>query len=723
MRKTISAVILTATVAVSAVALAKLPALRADESKVYVENSYAVPSGDVAINSTNFPDANFRTYVSQFDKDNSGGLSTSEISAVTEIDCSSKSISDLTGISYFTSLKTLNCKDNQISILNLRSNTALQTVFCSNNRLTSLNVNGLTRLGILECRNNQLSSINVEKNTALYNFDCTSNKLTSLNVKKNTELKYLYCSFNEITELDVSKNPSLRYLYCYKTGISQLDVENCQYLHNVIRNIPFSVRNSYKSVKGTLNDLPIELYVNPDCNVYPVPINETNFPDKTFRELVDKYDNIIKNSELSLNEMQAVKEMQCWFELEGEVYSFQGIEYFTELTYLECSGYKLTSLDVSKNTKLTHLFCSDDQLTALDVSKNTELKILSCYDNQLTSLDVSKNTALTELWCNGNQLTSLDVSKNTALTELWCDGNQLASLDVSKNTALIELWCHYNQLTTLDLSKNTALKHLWCSHNQLTTLDVSKNTALKYLWCEHNQLTSLDIHLCQELDSLVKTSKREEAADYSFIYSSTALLYFDKNVTLITSDGALVGTIIKLKAVSAGRNKVKLTWDPISEADGYLVYGKKNGKYAYVGMTTQGTTFTDTKALDNDWNYYWVFAYAKDSHAKMIPGGCLKYVYAKGVCLAVTDLKASSGAGYVKLSWTASAGADGYLIYGIRPGAAYGYIGMTTQGTTFTDTKASKADYTFYWVFPYHKDANGNMIVGGTAKYTYGKAR
>jgi hypothetical protein len=677
MRKTISAVILTAAVAVSAVALAKLPALRADESKVYVENSYAVPSGDVAINSTNFPDANFRTYVSQFDKDNSGGLSTSEISAVTEIDCSSKSISDLTGISYFTALKTLNCKDNQISKLNLRSNTALQTVFCSNNRLTSLNVNGLTRLGILECRNNQLSSINVERNTALYNFDCTSNKLTSLNVKKNTELTYLYCSFNEITELDVSKNPDLRYLYCYKTGISQLDVENCQYLHNVIRNIPFSVRNSYKFAKGTLNDLPIELYVNPDCNVYPVPINETNFPDNNYRILVTQFDISGNDSELSLLEIQAVKEMNCW----GEIYSLQGIEYFTELTTLNCHNCKLTSLDISKNTKLVKLLCFDNQLTALDVSLNTELTTLTCWNNKLTDLDVSKNTELTELYCYNNQLTTLDVSKNTALSELCCQ------------------------------------------YNQLTTLDIRNNTELLYLACENNQLRTLDIHLCPKLESLVKASEREESEDYSYFYSPDCHLSFDKNVTLITSDGALVGTIIKLKAVSAGRNKVKLTWDPISEADGYLVYGQKNGKYAYVGMTTQGTTFTDTKALDNDWNYYWVFAYAKDSHAKMIPGGCLKYVYAKGVCLAVTDLKASSGTGYVKLSWTASAGADGYLVYGIRPGAAYGYIGMTTQGTTFTDTKASKADYTFYWVFPYHKDANGNMIVGGTAKYTYGKAR
>ena len=174
-------------------------------------------------------------------------------------------------------------------------------------------------------------------------------------------------------------------------------------------------------------------------------------------------------------------------------------------------------------------------------------------------------------------------------------------------------------------------------------------------------------------------------------------------------------------AVPAGKNKVKLTWGAAKGAEGYLIYAQKNGQYGYVGMTTSGTTYTDTKALDTDYNYYWVFAYFKNGD-KMIPGGCVKYVYAKGVCAAVTNLKASSQTGSVKLSWTASTGAEGYLIYGIRPGGSYGYIGMTTQGTTYTDTKASKTDYTFYWVFPYHK-TNGQMIVGGTAKYTYGKAK
>ena len=183
------------------------------------------------------------------------------------------------------------------------------------------------------------------------------------------------------------------------------------------------------------------------------------------------------------------------------------------------------------------------------------------------------------------------------------------------------------------------------------------------------------------------------------------------------------GTVTNLKAVNAGKNKVKLTWDAVSGAEGYLVYAQKNGVYAYVGMTTQGTTFTDTKALDTDYNYYWVFAYVKNSAGKMIAGNCEKYVYSKGVCPAVPGLKAQSQVGSVKLSWSAADGADGYLVYGIRPGQEYGYIGMTTKGTTYTDTKASTSDWTFYWVFAYHKDANGKMIVGGTAKYVYGRAQ
>lgn len=185
-----------------------------------------------------------------------------------------------------------------------------------------------------------------------------------------------------------------------------------------------------------------------------------------------------------------------------------------------------------------------------------------------------------------------------------------------------------------------------------------------------------------------------------------------------------LAAVENLKA-SSSVGKVKLTWSEVKDAEGYLIYGIRGGgnKYGYIGMTSK-TSFVDVKALTSDYNYYWVFAYCKDENGKMYPGLTAHYVYGKAQkCAAVTDLKASSVKGGVKLTWTKSAGAEGYLVYGIHPGEKYGYIGMTTKGTTFTDKKASSTDWNFYWVFPYHTDSKGNKVVGGTPKYVYGKAK
>lgn len=169
---------------------------------------------------------------------------------------------------------------------------------------------------------------------------------------------------------------------------------------------------------------------------------------------------------------------------------------------------------------------------------------------------------------------------------------------------------------------------------------------------------------------------------------------------------------------------VNLSWSEVKRADGYLVYGiRGSGKYGYIGMTSK-TSFSDTKALTSDYNFYWVFAYRKDSEGNMLAGSAPeKYVYGKAQkCEAVTDLKAYSVSGGVKLTWTKSEGAEGYLVYGIRGEGSYGYIGMTTTGTTFTDKNVLRDEYNFYWVFPYHTDGNGIKVAGGTAHYVYGRA-
>ena len=231
-----------------------------------------------------------------------------------------------------------------------------------------------------------------------------------------------------------------------------------------------------------------------------VEINEANFPDETFRSWLYEQD-YGKDGVLTEAEINAITAIDVSW---NTISDLKGIEHFTALTFLDCSGNQLTALDVSKNTALEKLDCSKNLLTALDVSKNTALTFLDCSKNSLTALDVSKNTALTYLDCSGNRLTALDVSKNTALTFLDCSQNPLTALDVSKNTALITLYCYSNQFTALDVSNNTALTALSCRNNQLTALDVSKNTVLTGLYCYNNQIKGAS------MDALIASLPQQE---------------------------------------------------------------------------------------------------------------------------------------------------------------------------------------------------------------------
>ena len=189
------------------------------------ENGIAVQSAGVAIDNTNFPDANFCSFVaSSFDEDNDNYLSDTEINAAENINCADKGISDLTGISHFTALKRLYCDYNQLTSLDVSKNVALTYLNCYENQLTSLDVSKNTALTDLDCDYNQLTSLDVSKNVALTYLACRSNQLTSLDVSKNMALTYLNCYENQLTSLDVSKNVALTDLACKRNQLTALDV-------------------------------------------------------------------------------------------------------------------------------------------------------------------------------------------------------------------------------------------------------------------------------------------------------------------------------------------------------------------------------------------------------------------------------------------------------------------------------------------------------------------
>ena len=219
-----------------------------------------------------------------------------------------------------------------------------------------------------------------------------------------------------------------------------------------------------------------------------ITINAANFPDPKFRAFLTRphidrnHDGILSASEIAeVTEIIAIRQ---------NIADLQGIEFFTELEMLACSGNRLTALDVSKNTKLETLICSGNRLTALNVSKNINLAHLDCSDNQLTVLDISTNIDLGGLNCSYNQLTALDVSNNAEIVTLACSNNQLAALDVSKNIKLMFFKCSDNQLTALDVSNNIYLTMFSCNGNQLTVLDISNKPYLISLDCSDNYMAS-----------------------------------------------------------------------------------------------------------------------------------------------------------------------------------------------------------------------------------------
>ncbi len=160
----------------------------------------------------------------------------------------------------------------------------------------------------------------------------------------------------------------------------------------------------------------------------PQPI--TGRFDPIFAQVLQERGYIADADRIALDEVKEITDLDLSGQrdpelqkYDGPLTSLRGIEYFESLEKLNCSGNRLTTLDVSKNTALTYLNCYSNQLTSLDVSKNMDLTYLNCGFNQLTSLDVSKNTALTLLGCSSNQLTSLDISNNTELRSLAPEDN------------------------------------------------------------------------------------------------------------------------------------------------------------------------------------------------------------------------------------------------------------------------------------------------------------
>ncbi len=332
-------------------------------------------SQGIAIDETSFPDAGFRSYVSQFDTDNDGCLSEEECSQVTQIYVSLESrINSLSGIEVFTNLKDLSCYGLRITELDVSQNTQLELLNCIDTRITELDVSTNKNLKTLECAKTRIASLDLSQNVSLEQLNCSESFVKTLDLSANVNLKSLNCSATGITELDLENNKVLETLTCEDMNISSLNLSKNSLLKYL------------------------------DCN----------------------YSRI---SELNVTNNKNLITLLC----SGAKVESLDLKQNIKLESLNCSDTLIKALDLSENKALERLNCSATEIKELDLSKNEWLVTLNCSNTQITKLNLSHNKSLRGLSIANCPIAYLDLSNNN-LVGTGEAGEVYLSAEITINT-------------------------------------------------------------------------------------------------------------------------------------------------------------------------------------------------------------------------------------------------------------------------------------------------
>lgn len=300
----------------------------------------------VPVDKSHFPDDNFRAVISStYDLDGNGYISDYEVSRIYNIVAENKGISSIQGIEYFTEIRGLWIRQNNIATMDISKNKKLTGVWCSENKFTSLDFTPNPDMVWVYCFDCQLTSLNVRNNKHMAYIEASTNEnLGSIDVSHNPELEHLLVSSCGLTELDVTHNPELAQLDCQKNNLNSLDLSK-----------------NYKMKR-------LDIWDNP------------------------KLGNTVKISHM--------KDLEYYCCMNNNVTQLD-VSNNTHLMKLNCGHNKLKSLDLSHNPDLAWLQCGVNEISSLDLSNNPKLYYCLCYTNPFTTLNIGNNSRLQKVYKDG----------------------------------------------------------------------------------------------------------------------------------------------------------------------------------------------------------------------------------------------------------------------------------------------------------------------------------
>ncbi|QBZ96904.1 DUF7619 domain-containing protein [Flavobacterium sangjuense] len=182
------------------------------------------------------PDANFKAKLIDLgvDSNNDGNIQTLEAEAISNLNLFNSNISDLTGISSFINLQTLNCIQNQLITLEISNMYSLQSLSCGSNSIVSLNLTGLPSLTFFSCTDNtSLTSLTINSMLNLQTVNAYNCSLTSVSIINVPNLNDVYLYNNQLSSININ-SPSLIILSLNNnnfTNFTSTNLPNLKTLH------------------------------------------------------------------------------------------------------------------------------------------------------------------------------------------------------------------------------------------------------------------------------------------------------------------------------------------------------------------------------------------------------------------------------------------------------------------------------------------------------------
>lgn len=207
-----------------------------------------------------------------------------------------------------------------------------------------------------------------------------------------------------------------------------------------------------------------------------------------------------RDSKIQFEEAKSVTKLNL---ANKNIFSLQGIEFFTNLKYLDCSYNFIDTIDLQKLQQLEEIVCIKSNTYELKINGLANLKSLGCSSNNLSELNLEGNNNLEVLRCYYNKLTYLKTEGLDRLVEINAHSNMLTSFEIKNMPDLKWLNCSNNQLETLIIENTPNLELFFFTQNRLKDIKLARMINLKWLHCQQNILTELDLYDLPVLETLL----------------------------------------------------------------------------------------------------------------------------------------------------------------------------------------------------------------------------